>query len=224
MIHNFYKNLQNFTKAHRNKSIIIFHHIALVAGLWYYNWETAYIIMSVLSGYIGFALFGHIGHLYIAHGKYKDVWYNNVYSYLINLFTAAGGPFNFSVIHRHHHKHVDTDKDPHSPIHIGWWRVYTLMWKKVKINPASARDLVKSKSLVFLHHNQVKIHFLCVLILATIDIRLVLFMIAPSVVYTIHVNGLVNWLGHKNGVPRNIPEIAWLTPLSWRHGDHHNHE
>ena len=217
-------NVNYFLKEHRNKIIVLFHHVALLSGLIYYDFQLMYVIMSILSGYIGFALFGHMGHLYVAHGKYKDTWYNNLYSYLINLFTAAGGPFNFSVLHRHHHKYADTKDDPHSPTHIGWWRVYLLLWQKVSINPASARDLVKSKPLVFLHHNQVKIHFICLFLLALIDIRLVLFVIAPSVVYTIHVNGLVNWLGHKNGVPRNIPEIAWLTPLSWRHGDHHDHK
>ena len=214
--------LRKLIKTHRNKIIIIFHHLALVGGLVYYNFELPYILLSIASGYICFALFGHGGHLYISHRTYKDTWYNGVYAFLINLFTAAGGPFNFTVLHRHHHKFADTEKDPHSPTHIGWYRVYFLFWKNVEINPATVRDMARSKWLLFLHRNQVKFHFLAVLIVALIDIRLVLFVIAPSVVYTIHVNGLVNWRGHKDGVPRNAPEIAWLTPLSWRHGDHHD--
>ena len=213
--------MKKFIKAHRNKSIIIFHHIALIAGLFYYNFDWMYVLMSILSGYLFFAIFGHGGHLHISHKKYKDTWYNGLFAFGINLFTAAGGPFNFTVLHRHHHKYTDTASDPHSPAHIGAWRVYFLLWKPVEINPVSVRDMARSKWLLFLHRNQVKIHFISVLILALIDIRLLCFMIAPSVVYTIHVNGLVNWLGHKNGVARNIPEIAWLTPLSWRHGDHH---
>jgi stearoyl-CoA desaturase (delta-9 desaturase) len=217
------QELNKFIKTHRNKSIVVFHHLALIAGLIYYDFAWPYVLISILSGYIFFALFGHGGHLYISHRNYKDTWYNGAYAFLINLFTAAGGPFNFTVLHRHHHKYSDTDKDPHSPTHIGWWRVYLLLWKHVEISPVSVRDMARSKWLLFLHRNQVKIHFISVAILALIDPRLVLFGIAPSVVYTIHVNGLVNWLGHKNGVPRNIPELAWLTPLSWRHGDHHNH-
>lgn len=217
-------NLQKLIKTHRNKSIVIFHHIALIYGLWLFDFSTMYVILSILSGYVMFALFGHGGHLYISHKQYKDTWYNGAYAYLINLFTAAGGPFNFTVLHRHHHKYTDTDRDPHSPTHIGWWRVYLLMWKPVEVNPASVRDMARSKFLLFLHRNQVKIHFISVAILLLIDPRLVFFMISPSVVYTIHVNGLVNWLGHRDGVPRNIPELAWLTPLSWRHGDHHDHK
>jgi len=213
--------INNFVKAHRNKTIILFHHISLLAGLIYFDFNWIYILISILSGYILFAVFGHAGHLLVSHKKYKDTWYNKIYTFGINLFTAGGGAFNFTALHRHHHKHADTDQDPHSPTHIGWWRVYFLFWNTVKINPTTMRDMAGSRWLMFLHRNQVKLHFLGVLILGLIDLRLVLFVVSPSVVYTIHVNGLVNWLGHKNGRPRNIPEIAWLTPLSWRHGDHH---
>ena len=215
--------LQKLIKEHRNKAIVLFHHVALIAGLMYYNFAWQYVLASIASGYVMFAIFGHGGHLYISHKKYNDTWYNGLYAFLINVFTASGGAFNFTALHRHHHKYSDTPQDPHSPKYIGPLRVYLLMWQHVDISPLSMRDMARSKFIMFLHHNQVKLHFLGVLLLALIDIRLVLFMVAPSVVYTIHVNGLVNWLGHKNGVARNIPEIAWLTPLSWRHGDHHKY-
>jgi fatty-acid desaturase len=213
--------INNILKAHRNKIIILFHHISLVSGLVYFNFSWPYVLISILSGYVLFAIFGHGGHLFISHRKYKDTWYNAFFTFGINLFTASGGAFNFTALHRHHHKHSDTDLDPHSPTHIGWWRVYFLYWKNIKINPTTMRDMAKSRWLMFLHRHQVKMHFLGVVILGLIDPKLVFFVVSPSIVYTIHVNGLVNWLGHKNGKPRNIPEIAWLTPLSWRHGDHH---
>lgn len=215
--------MKKFLKTHRNKIIILFHHISLLVGLIYYGFQWPYVLAAILSGYICFGLFGHAGHLYISHKQYKDTWYNGLYAFLINVFTASGGAFNFTALHRHHHKYADTDRDPHSPSHIGWWRVYFLIWKNVEINPTSIRDMARSKFLLFLHKHQVKLHFAGVLLLSLIDIRILFFVISPSVVYTIHINGLVNWLGHKNGTPRNIPEIAWLTPLSWRHGDHHNH-
>jgi stearoyl-CoA desaturase (delta-9 desaturase) len=215
--------LNKLIKTHRNKVIILFHHIILFAGLVYYNFAWQYLLASIISGYIFFALFGHGHHLFISHNKYKDTWYNGLYAFLCNVFTASGGTFNFTALHRHHHKYADTDKDPHSPTQIGPLRVYLLMWRHVKINPLSMRDMAKSKFIMFLHRNQVKLHFLGVLLISLIDIRLVLFAVAPSVVFTIHLNGLVNWLGHRDGVARNAPEIAWLTPLSWRHGDHHKH-
>jgi stearoyl-CoA desaturase (delta-9 desaturase) len=210
-------------KTHRNKLIIIFHHFALLYGLISYGFQWEYVLMSIASGYIMFALFAHFAHLYFSHKKFEGKWYDIVYAFMVNSTTAIGGVYNFTVLHRHHHKFADTEKDPHSPSVIGALRVYTLMWNNVKVNPVQSRDVAKHKSMQFLHHHQVKLHFLSTFILFLINPILVFFIISPSVVYTFHVNGLVNWRGHLNGVPRNIPEIAWLTPLSWRHGDHHNH-
>ena len=102
--------------------------------------------------------------------------------------------------------------------------MYTLMWNNVKVNPVQSRDIAKHKSMKFLHKNQVKLHFLTTAVLYLINPVLVLFVLAPGVVYSFHVNGLINWLGHRDGEARNVPELAWLTPLSWRHGDHHNHD
>ncbi len=212
--------MRKFIQTHRNKSIIIFHHITLIYGLSLYNFEWPYVLISIASAYLCFAIFAHSTHHLISHKIFTPAWWKYVYLYFLNTFTAMGGAFNFTVLHRHHHKYYDTDKDPHSPIQIGWWRVYLLLWKNTKPNPVACRDLFH-KPVLFLHTHQVKLHFLSVIIFYLIDPRLVFFILSPSIVYTFHVNGLVNWRGHRDGVPRNIPEIAWLTPLSWNHGDHH---
>lgn len=217
------KNLKKLAHAHRNKSIILFHHLALIYGFATYGFQWEFVVLAIASAYILFALFGHCAHIYFSHKKFKGKWYDIVYAFLVNSVSAVGGMYNFTVLHRHHHRYADTDKDPHSPSVIGPLRVYTLMWNNVKVNPVQARDVAKHKSMQFLHRNQVKLHFFTTAILFLINPILVFFVIAPNVVYTFHVNGLVNWLGHRDGEPRNIPEIAWLTPLSWRHGDHHNH-
>jgi len=216
-------NIKSFVKNHRNKFIIVSHHVLLAIGLIQYNFWWQYVLISVISAFAGLLIFGKGLHHNISHKKYKDSWINATYTFLINLFTASGGPLNFSALHRHHHQYVDTDKDPHSPTHMSWWKVYFLFWKNVKINPASVRDLAKSKWILFLHRHQVKMHFLGVAFLGLIDVRLIFFVISPSIVYNIHINGLVNWLGHKNGAPRNAPEISWIAPVVWRHGDHHTH-
>ncbi len=212
---------RQFLKEHRNKVIILFHHIALIYGLSLYNWEWPYIVMSIVSAYVCFGLFAHYAHLYFSHGKFKPTWWNIAYAYCVNSFNAIGGVLGFTVLHRHHHTWEDTPNDPHSPTQIGWWRVYLLLWKKVKTKPSKSKDIISCKPLRHLHKHALKYHFLTSAVLYAINPILMFFIISPSVVYTFHVNGLVNWLGHRDGKPRNIPEIMWLTPLSWRHGDHH---
>lgn len=215
--------IKKFIKTHRNKSIIIFHHFSLVYGFWLYGFDWKYIVLAIASAYIMFGLFAHAAHIHFSHRKFKSSIFNVIYAFMVNSANAIGGAFNFTVLHRHHHKFADTDQDPHSPTIIGAWRVYTLQWNHVKVNPVASRDIASDKAMQFLHRHQVKLHFLSTAIFFLINPIIVFFVISPSVVYTFHVNGLVNWRGHLHGKPRNCPELALITPLSWRHGDHHNH-
>ena len=73
---------RQFLKEHRNKVIIIFHHIALIYGLSLYNWEWPYIVMSIVSAYVCFGLFAHYAHLYFSHGKFKPTWWNIAYLHI----------------------------------------------------------------------------------------------------------------------------------------------
>jgi stearoyl-CoA desaturase (delta-9 desaturase) len=177
----------------------------------------------LVSAYAGFGIFAHkVAHHRFSHRKYEDTLVNQLLTFGVIIFTALTSPLNFSVLHRHHHTFSDTPNDPHSPAQIKWWEVYLLMWKHVTINPVLGRDFMRSKFQRWIHENFVWVHFLTCILLALIDIRLVVFIISPCVIYTFHVNGLINWLGHRDGVARNAPELAWLTPFTWRHGDHHD--
>jgi len=65
-------------------------------------------------------------HRYWAHRQFKLIKpFQLLFGYL-GMFTMVGDPLSFARVHRYHHKHSDTDKDLHSPIHgrfhsfIGW--------------------------------------------------------------------------------------------------------
>ncbi len=216
-------NFYALWKNHRNKSVTIFHHIALISSLIYFKFSFFWMSISLISAYAGFAIFAHtIAHHKFSHTVYKDTFLDKIQTLGVITFVAVSSPLNFVLIHRHHHKYSDTELDPHSPKYIGWWRVYFLFWKHVNLSVASVRDMARSKFQIWIHENYIWLHFLILICLSIINIKLVVFVISPCVVYTSHVNGLVNWLGHKNGIARNIPEVAWLTPFSWKHGDHHS--
>lgn len=215
-------NLHQIYKTHRYKIPKIVHHVLFIGAWVYYPFSWWYVLLALASAYIGFGVFAHyVAHHRFSHKKYEDTTLNKILTFGVIFFTALTSPLNFSVVHRHHHKFSDTQDDPHSPVIIKWWQVYMLMWKHVKINPVLGRDFMRSKFQVWMHENYIMVHFAFCALLAAINPALVVFIISPCVIYTFHVNGLVNWLGHKNGVPRNAPELAWLTPLSWKHGDHH---
>jgi stearoyl-CoA desaturase (Delta-9 desaturase) len=74
-------------------------------------------------------MFGITGvyHRYFAHRAYKTSrWFQFVLAWL-GCSAMQKGPLWWAGHHRHHHKHSDTEEDPHSPVvrsvwwsHVGW--------------------------------------------------------------------------------------------------------
>jgi stearoyl-CoA desaturase (delta-9 desaturase) len=82
-----------------------------------------YPIMSVGQG-IGY-------HKMFSHKAFKPKKWFPYLSAFIGSISFSGGPLGYALLHRIHHKHVDTELDPHSPMHgrihayIGWLINYT---------------------------------------------------------------------------------------------------
>ena len=56
---------------------------------------------------------------------------NPVIQFICTAFGFYGSflsPMTWSGVHINHHKYVDTDKDPHSPTHIGWKGWFSVFW------------------------------------------------------------------------------------------------
>jgi fatty-acid desaturase len=119
--------------------------------------------------------------------------------------------------------YADTEKDPHSPTHIGKLNVYLLKWKNQKINPRLFRDIANSQFQRFMHKNWLYFQLSTIGILFLINPVLVCFGVSLFVIVTFHIAGITNVLGHLNGKPRNAPELILTHGPAWRHADHHNH-
>jgi len=85
------------------------------------------VVITCLLTYICVYVIGvNMFHRYWAHRQFKLTKpFQLIFGYL-GMFTMVGDPLTFAMVHRYHHKHADTDKDLHSPIHgrfhsfIGW--------------------------------------------------------------------------------------------------------
>ena len=215
--------IYKFYKGHRYLVPILFHHIGFVGALIYYQISLEIIFLILASAYLGFLIFAHfVAHLHFGHKRYEDTIWNKILTLGLVTFIGVSSPLNFVLLHRQHHRYSDTDQDPHSPNQIGWWRVYFLMWKSVKINPTIGKDIIRSKFQSLIYKNFVLIHFIILFLIFLIEPKVVFFVISPCVLYSLHASGIVNWRGHKDGVPRNAPEIAVINPFGWKHLDHHD--
>lgn len=99
----------------------------LYSGAAFTWWIASFAIAFILSVY-GF----NIGlHHTFSHKVFKfPRWFQLVLMYL-GTNSALVAPISWCITHGAHHKYVDTELDPHSPIHLKW-RVFFFMFHKPK--------------------------------------------------------------------------------------------
>lgn len=193
------------------------------------NFNFLYFITAIIT----FLIFGVIGanagyHRYFSHRTYKTNRFFEIWLALIGTLATLGSIISWVAVHRYHHLHADTDKDPHSPKHIGKFKAYTYDWKRTEISKKFIRDVVQDKFIVFLHKNYFKVIFLYILILITIDPFLIFF--AYCIPATGCLNGVaaVTVIGHIHGytthVTHDSAKNSWIANiLSLGEGWHNNH-
>ena len=138
----------------------------------------------------------------------------------------TGDALSYALTHRYHHKHSDTDKDLHSPIHGFWHSFVGWMMKKTPDIPLSSiRDLLSLKYsyLQFYLRHQIKI------IWATLIPLILLFpaiaqglMIAMCFTFILEMlsNSILNHsVKTKSAVNNRV--YAWMSFSSY-HRDHHD--
>ena len=105
----------------------------------------AIIIMLVL-GFIWYQLIAIFGlsiglHRRFAHNQFQTSKTFEVISLFLSMLAFSRSPVGWIGAHRIHHKFSDTEKDPHSPTHKGFWNVLLNNWKVEKIDRGFVKDL-----------------------------------------------------------------------------------
>ena len=169
--------------------------------------------MSILTIFITYYILATIGatfglHRYWSHciGK-RRVWFEWL-SLTCALCIGVYKPIGWIGTHRLHHKYSDTVKDPHSPKYQGAWNVLLSRWSK-PIPVSLVRDVVKNKRIKFFQRYG-KYLIWPVIILSPMTILLGYAGI-----------GILNYFGHRNGMPMNRWYINILAPFEGNHDTHH---
>lgn len=222
-------SLKNFNT--QIKIVQLFNLVLSLIGIVYLTifFNQFYFWITILT----FLIFGVIGansgfHRYFSHRSYKTYRLIEIIMALIGSLSTLGSVISWVALHRYHHLHADTERDPHSPKHIGFLNAYTYNWKRVEINKKFIKDLIKDPIIVFLHRHYFKVIFLYVLILGLIDPLLILF--AYCIPATGCLNGVasVTTIGHIHGYTNhNVNDTSknsWIANiLSLGEGWHNNH-
>jgi len=206
-------------------------HLAVILAIWTgVTWRAVAIgvalyvvrMFGVTAGY----------HRYFSHRSFKTSrWFQFVLAWLAQS-SAQKSVLWWAAIHRHHHKHSDTEDDVHSPRHRGFWYSH-LGWifarKHEAPDLAAVPDLAGAPELRFLLRFE---------LLPAILLGVATFFVAGaaglvvgffwSTVLLYHCTFFINSLAHVNGVQRyatgdDSRNNWWLAVITMGEGWHNNH-
>ena len=154
-------------------------------------------------------------------------------------FVTGMSKFDWVSVHRYHHLHSDQEKDPHSPVQKGLWRVFLLGvadYVKAKNDPEVLRFRAKIRGNAYerfiSEHTLVGPSIMTTLLIIALGplwgsvAGVLCFSISPLFAVG-GVNALAHYFGYRNHHTRdNSRNLGFLFPLNWiicGELDHNNH-
>lgn len=162
-------------------------------------------------------------HRYFSHRSFKaPVWYEYLVLALGPL-SGSGPVLGWVGVHRLHHNHSDTEKDPHSPKHQSVWRVLTSTFKVPAIRPKHVKDMLRNKRVMWFYKHHRDIRFATFLVgLTVFSFPWFLVLIVSPMIYGYIGYGLLNTLCHSKENVTNSWIANILTGGEGWHANHHD--
>ncbi len=171
-------------------------------------------------------------HRYFSHRSYKTSrWFQFVLAFLAQS-TSQKSVLWWASLHRHHHKHSDTDQDVHSPRHRGFWYSH-VGWifdqRYESVDPDSVPDLSRYPELMFLlKYEQLPSVVLALACFAAFGWEGLVVGFFWSTVLLYHGTFFINSLAHVHGKQRyatgdDSRNNWWLAIITLGEGWHNNH-
>lgn len=144
-----------------------------------------------------------------------------------SLFAVSGvvymysSPLQWVVTHSTHHKHSDTDKDPHpNALTV----LFSKAYRDVPLDTWRCRKLLRRGNLHRLVDNYyVGIYAVLIGTATLISTDFILYAYLPAIGAAHLVAGIHNLVSHWGKKPRDLPLMEYIIPLGgeWLHGVHH---
>lgn len=161
-------------------------------------------------------------HRFFAHKTFEAPDWYKYYVLILGPLSGSGPVLTWAGAHRMHHAYSDTERDPHSPKHVGKWKVLTSTFRVKSIPRKFIKDLMEDSQVSWFYKNA------RITLLLTYVAGILLFPLPAFIALFImpwlwgHIGyGLVNYLCHKDGEPRNSALANILTGGEGWHANHH---
>jgi stearoyl-CoA desaturase (delta-9 desaturase) len=209
-------------------------HIGALASLFMFSWQAlcVAVVLYWVAGSLGIGM-GY--HRLLTHRGYKTPKPVEYFLSFCGTLAVEGGPANWVVTHRIHHRFSDQDGDPHSPRDGGWWAHmgWILVGRAQEHPPAVLRryapDLMRDPIQCWLNRYYMwPIIFLGLGLYALGGWPFVTWGLCLRVVLGLHATWLVNSATHMWGSRRfatrdDSRNNWWVACLTFGEGWHNNH-
>lgn len=190
--------------------------MVLYAEPW--HWLVALVMYFILNG-LGMIM---TYHRLLTHRSFQcPKWFEYMMSF-ITTFSFTGSAITWIAIHRKHHKYADTDKDPHSPDHMGFWRVQ-FFTAFAEVEGRYATDLMRDNFYKWQHKHYTKIILIGLILCTLINPMLTIYAMLFPAALTLFFGTLVLSWAHKDYKPRTVLWLAFVTFGDAFHDIHHDY-
>ncbi len=201
-----------------------------IVGAFLVQWSPLMVITFLVFFYLyGVVGMGMMMHRFWSHKsfEFKSPILQKLFTF-VSIISVRGSPLAWVHIHRTHHAHADTDKDPHKPEKLRLFSFKSTYIEQLKI--FLIKDMLTAEH-KFIHEYYLLFILAWILILVLISPTLLYFAWILPVCLNQVSQDLWNYYSHVDTGYRNFEtkdnsrNVIWLWPLimgdTW-HNNHHN--
>lgn len=202
-------------KIFKIKTDILFVRIATILGhlgvlYSFYIFDWTLFLLGIVSALV-VSVFMDVGyHRFYSHRSFQATRLFEAMTVIFTIPAAIGSPMSWAALHRYHHKHSDTDEDPHSPKNLSLLQMLSLDYdyRKFERTMFLTKDFLKEKWHLVLHKHYFDLVFLLYLCTFFISVELFIIVCAYPVVYNYYTYMVTNYLEHINFPLSETPYVS----------------
>tara|TARA_R110000787_G_scaffold2011_1_gene8314 strand:+ start:1506 stop:2255 length:750 start_codon:yes stop_codon:yes gene_type:complete len=188
-------------------------------------------ILAAVSMYVAYNNLGVVifNHRHLSHGAFEFKCRALRYALALPaLLSGAGSSLGWAALHRLHHKHSDTEKDPHQAAR-GFWRTIFIFYRAEDSDLLRAGiRLARDRFLLLTDRYWLAIILAWVAALSAIGLDALYFGFALPSALTMLAQGATNYFAHGAGYRNHDTDDRstnhmLLGLLNWGDGIHNNH-
>jgi stearoyl-CoA desaturase (delta-9 desaturase) len=215
-------------------SFMTLFHIGAIWALLDFTWSGVAVLLATYYIALGWGI-GMSYHRLLTHRSYKTPKFVEYFLTICATTALEGGPLFWVATHRRHHQHSDSDMDPHTPRHGGFWaHMGWIMFGEAQHNNVTmtskyAPDLSKDTFHVLLSkYHWVPLTVQGLILWALGGWNWVLWGVFLRTTLGLHATWLVNSATHLWGKRRfqtrdDSRNNWWVAILTFGEGWHNNH-